>query len=229
MKLVFTTIAVIFFLLVVVGCGGTGGGSDSSEEEAEEETTTSSAAAASSSEGTSGATEETTAATSNVSASVTLAAMNGSGTTGTATFTDVAQGEVRVTLSAQGLPDPNVTYLTHIHPGTCADEQGGEQEEAEEQGSEEEQQGSGHEHDEHSGHEAGTNEEIEYPLPPITANPQGRGTTLTVLEGVTVQELYSGEPKYINVHAEGSGNPPALACGQLSMNIKSSAPNHSHS
>jgi hypothetical protein len=102
-----------------------------------------------------------------------------------------------------GLPDPNVTYLTHIHPGTCADEQSGEEE-----------QDSDHEH-EHSDHED-ANEEIEYPLPPISADSQGQGSTAAVLDGVTVQELFSGEPKYINVHAEGSGNPPALACGQLS-------------
>ena len=206
MKLVLPTIAVLFIL---AGCGGTGGGGASSEEE---KTTTSAA----SSEGTSAATEETT--TSNyVTATVRLTPMNGSGTTGTAAFTDVAQGVVRVELSVLGLPDPNVTYLTHIHPGTCADEQSGVQEEPD----------SAHEH-EHSDHED-TNEEIEYPLPPISADPQGQGSTRAVLDSVTVQELFSGEPKYINVHAEGSGNPPALACGQLSMNIKSSAPSHSHS
>jgi hypothetical protein len=100
------------------------------------------------------------------------------------------------------LPAPDVTYLTYIHSGTCADEQG-----------EEEEPGSDHEH-EHTGYE-GTSEEIEYPLPPITADPQGQGSTTSVLTGFTVQRLFSGEPKYINVHAEGSGNPLALACGQL--------------
>ena len=202
MKLVLPTIAVLFIL---AGCGGTGGGGASSEDE---ETTTSAAA----SEGTSAATEETTTS-NNVTATVRLTPMNGSTTTGTATFTDVAQGVVRVELSVLGLPATNAsTYLTHIHPGTCADEQ--------------EEQGSNHE-DEHSEHE-GTMAEVEYPLGPITADPQGRGSTTAVLDGFTVQELFSGDPKYINVHAEGSGNPPALACGQLSMNIKSSAPSHPH-
>jgi hypothetical protein len=153
-KLVLPTVAVLFIL---AGCGGTGGGGVSSEEE---ETTTSSA---SSSEETSAATKDSTTSNNNVTATVRLAPMNGSGTTGTATFTDVAQGVVRVELSVVGLPDPNATtYLTHIHPGTCADEQSGEEE-----------QDSDHEH-EHSYHE-GTNEEIEYPLPPISADPQGRG------------------------------------------------------
>jgi hypothetical protein len=207
MKLVLPTIAVLFIL---AGCGGTGGGG---AYYSEGETTTSAAA----SEGTSAATEETTTS-NNVTATVRLTPMNGSATTGTATFTDVAQGVVRVKLSMLGLPDTNATtYLTHIHPGTCADEQSGDEEE----------QDSDHEH-EHSDHED-TNEEIEYPLPPISADPQGEGFTTAVLDSVTVQELFSGEPKYINVHAEGSGNPPPLACGQLSMNIKSSAPSLPHS
>jgi hypothetical protein len=201
MKLVLPTIAVLFIL---AGCGGTGGGG----------ATTSAAA----SEGTSAATEETTTSNNNVTATVRLTPMNGSTTTGTATFTDVAQEVVRVELRVLGLPATNAsTYLTHIHPGTCAGEQSGDEEE----------QDSDHEH-EHSDHED-TNEEIEYPLPPISADPQGQGFTSAVLDGVTVQQLFSGEPKYINVHAEGSGNPPALACGQLSMNIKSSAPSHPHS
>jgi hypothetical protein len=131
--------------------------------------------------------------------------MNGSSTTGTASFTDTADG-VSIELSVLDLPAPNATYLTHIHSGTCADELAGGEEE-------DQQQGSDQEH-EHSGHE-GTNGEIEYPLPPITADPQGRGSTTSVLTGLTVQGLFSGGPRYINVHAEGSGNPPALACSQL--------------
>ena len=198
MKLVITTIAVtLFLLLAVVGCGGTGGGGGggSSEEE-----TTSSAATTSSSEGTSAA------APTNAAATVILAPMNGSSTTGTASFTDTADG-VNVDLRMVDLPAPNGTYLTHIHSGTCADELAGGEEE-------DQQQGSDQEH-EHTGAEEGTNGEIEYPLPPITADPQGRGSTTSVLTGLTVQGLFSGGPRYINVHAEGSGNPPAIACGQL--------------
>ena len=188
MKLVQPMITV---LLLLASCGGGSGGGSSSEEE-----TTTPAPASSSSEGTSAATEETTTSTINAAATVILGAMNGSGAIGTATFTDVAEG-VRVDLSVQRLPDPNATYLTHIHPGTCADEPGGEEQE-----------------DEHSEH-AGTMAEIEYPLPPLNVDPQGRGSTTAVLEDVTVVELFSGEPKYINVHADGSGNSLSIACGQL--------------
>ncbi|MDQ3910919.1 MAG: hypothetical protein M3305_03910 [Actinomycetota bacterium] len=186
MKFVQPMIAV---LLLLASCGSDSGGGSSSEEE----TTTT---PASSTEGTSAATEETATSTINAAATVILAAMNGSGAIGAATFTDVAEG-VRVDLSVQRLPAPNATYLTHIHPGTCADEPGGEEEE-----------------DAHSEH-AGTMAEIEYPLPPLSADSQGRGSTTAVLEDVTVVELFSGEPKYINIHAEGPGNPPSIACGQL--------------
>ena len=195
MKLVLVMLAVTLFLLLVVGCRGTGGGgSGSSQEE------TTSSVAASSSEGTTAATQETTTATASNAATVTLAPMNGSDTTGTATFTDTAEG-VGIELSVLDLPASEVTYLTNIHSGNCADEQGGEE------------QGTGQEH-EHTGYE-GTNEEIEYPLPPITADPRGRGSTTSVLTGLTVQRLFSGGPKYINVHAEGASNPLTLACGQL--------------
>ncbi|MDQ3911566.1 MAG: hypothetical protein M3305_07345 [Actinomycetota bacterium] len=56
---------------------------------------------------------------------------------------------------------------------------------------------------------------IEYPLPPIVADSQGVGSTTAVLHGTTVHKLFSGEPTYINVHAEGSGNSPSIVCGQL--------------
>ena len=36
-----------------------------------------------------------------------------------------------------------------------------------------------------------------------------------MLEGATVERLFSGPPKYVNVHAEGSGNPPSVACAPL--------------
>jgi len=128
--------------------------------------------------------------------------MNGSGASGSATFTDVARG-VRVDLEVRGLPDPDASYLTHIHPGTsCAYDRGGEEHEHAE-------------HDEGAEHHEGTMAEIEYPLPPITPDPAGRGTTTALLEGATVEQLFSGAPTYVNVHAEGSGAPPSVACGPL--------------
>jgi len=135
--------------------------------------------------------------------------MNGSGASGTATFTDVARG-VRVDLEVRSLPDPDASYLTHIHPGTsCAYDRGGEEHEHAEHDE-------GAEHHEGAEYDEGTTAEIEYPLPPVTpADPAGRGTTTALLEGATVERLFSGPPKYVNVHAEGSGDLPPVACGPL--------------
>ena len=184
--LILCVVAVIFLLLA--GCASGGGGPSAG-------TTTS--------EGTAASTAETTASrtTGGEVVEVGLSPMNGSGASGSATFTDVARG-VRVDLEVRGLPDPDASYLTHIHPGTCADHRGGE---------EHEHAG----HDEGAEHDEGTMAEIEYPLPPITPDPAGRATTTALLEGATVEQLFSGAPTYVNVHAEGSGAPPSVACGPL--------------
>src|SRR5215210_3971147 len=152
--LILCVVAVIFPLLA--GCASGGGGSSAG-------TTTSDETTASTAETTASST------TGGEVAEVGLSPMNGSGASGTATFTDVARG-VRVDLDVRGLPDPDASYLTHIHPGTCADDRGGEEE---------------HEHAEHdegAEHHEGTIAEIEYPLPPITPGPAGRGTTTALLE-----------------------------------------------
>lgn len=46
---------------------------------------------------------------------------------------------------------------------------------------------------------------------------EGSGSSTTLLEDVTVEQLLSGEPKYINLHAAGSEDdlPPDLACSSL--------------
>jgi hypothetical protein len=58
-------------------------------------------------------------------------------------------------------------------------------------------------------------DEIEYPLTPVESNAAGAGSSTTVLEGVAPNELLSDGPKYLNVHAAGSGDPPQLACADL--------------
>jgi hypothetical protein len=57
--------------------------------------------------------------------------------------------------------------------------------------------------------------EIVYPLTPVVSNAAGAGSSITVLDGVALNELLSDGPKYLNVHATGSGNPPQLACADL--------------
>jgi uncharacterized protein (DUF305 family) len=131
------------------------------------------------------------------SAEVDLAPANGSGTTGTANLTKADGGGVKVVLKVFGLPSSGTMYLAHIHPGTCAEEEGG-----------------GGEHG-HSHHEHGASEEIEYPLTPVEPDAEGDGTSTTVVHGVTLEGLLSGNPKHVNVHRPGSGEPLPVSCANL--------------
>jgi uncharacterized protein (DUF305 family) len=135
------------------------------------------------------------------SASVSLEPANGSETKGTATLSK-AEGGVKVVLEVSGLPGSGTMYLAHIHPGTCAEEEGAEEE-------------GGGEHS-HSHHERGATEEIEYPLTPLKPDARGSGKSTTVVHGVTLEGLLSGDPKHVNVHKPGSGEPPPLTCANLS-------------
>ena len=129
------------------------------------------------------------------SAEVNLEAQNGSSTTGRAVLSKTDDG-VKVVLEVSGLPDRGTMYLAHIHLGTC-----GEEEEEEDHG--------------HGGHEDGASEENEYPLSPVEPDAQGNGSSTTVVRDVTLEGLLSGEPKLINVHAPGSGEPPPVTCANL--------------
>ncbi len=145
-----------------------------------------------------------------------LEAVDDSGVSGTATFEEAAGG-VRVELDVEGLPKARTTYLAHVHRGTCAAEgaeagghEGGEDHHP---GQEE---GAAHAEG-HGGHmdTGGHIAEIEIPLTPVESDSRGSGSSTTVVHDATVDGLFSGEPKYLNVHAAGSGNPPPLACADL--------------
>lgn len=153
--------------------------------------------------------EETTDYTSTTFIRLKLSPINAAGVVGSATFAQAAAG-TKVHLILQGLPKPNGTYLAHVHPGSCE----------------------GHPHASkattaaHYDHEhadvhareddSATADEIGYPLMPVKSNTEGAGSSSTVLEGLTVGELLTGDSKYINVHAAGSGDPPQLVCANLS-------------
>jgi uncharacterized protein (DUF305 family) len=134
------------------------------------------------------------------SAELELKPQSGSHVTGTATLTEAGGEGVRVELSLSGLLKPDTTYLAHIHPGTCS--------EGEESADHEE----GHEHAEH-GSAAG--EEIEWPLSEVQSDAQGHGSSTTMLKDTSMERLFTGELKHLNVHAAGSGDPPVLACAEL--------------
>jgi hypothetical protein len=178
-------------LFLLSGCGQ----GEEAAEKAEDETTI-----------------EEAADEGNAITEVALEPVDNSGAGGTAVFSETSQG-VEVELSVGGLPDPGATYLSHIHPGTCAKEgrerrASGEGVHSSEGEAHEGEAGHGDEHESEMG-------EIEYPLTPVSPDAEGNGSSTTVLKDVTANELFSGEPKFVNAHASGSGNPPVLACGDL--------------
>ena len=122
------------------------------------------------------------------SATLALHPEGDSGVSGTASFEDVSDGVV-VKLRLRDLPKPSTLYLSHVHPGTCAE-------------------GEDHEHHEHG-------EEIEYPLSQVKSNSGSDGSSTTTLQNTTVGKLFSGAPKHVNVHEAGSGDPPVLTCADL--------------
>jgi len=152
-----------------------------------------------------------------------LEAVDDSSVSGTATFEEAAGG-VRVKLDVEGLPKGRTTYLAHVHPGSCGAEgveaggpEGGEDHhQPGHHGHHGQEAGAAHEVG-HGGHmdTGGHIAEIEIPLTPVESDSRGSGLSTTVLHDATVDRLFSGEPKYLNVHAAGSGNPPPLACADL--------------
>ena len=141
----------------------------------------------------------------NGSAKVELRPEGDSGVSGIASFEDASDGVV-VKLRMRGLPEPDTLYLAHVHHGTCA-EQGEEHEHAEE--------GEASNTPALTGKEHAHAEEIEYPLNQVESDSEGQGTSTTTLDDTSVKELFSGEPKLVNVHEAGSGDPPILACADL--------------
>lgn len=112
-----------------------------------------------------------------------------SGVSGTAALEDV-EGGVQVALTMQGLPEPDVEHINHIHAGgTCADDR------------------------------AGNTAPVTIPLETIVAQEDGTGSATTTIEGVTVAQLFgTDKERYILFHAkakEGGGVPPGIACADL--------------
>jgi hypothetical protein len=44
---------------------------------------------------------------------------------------------------------------------------------------------------------------------------EGGESSTTKLRDTSVEKLFSGGPKHVNVHAAGTGNPPILTCADL--------------
>jgi hypothetical protein len=163
-----------------------------------------------------------------------------SDTSGIATFEEVGELGVEVDLEVEGLPEPGTTYYAHIHEGGCADVPAahGDHEQHEEArthgrvgvalalvrperfltwGSGPEYAHGGHNHGHE--HEAPPNEDLPgnvgSPLPLGSSN-TGTGSVTSVLRGVTLEQLWSRDPRYrLEVHPSGPEDAPVLACGTL--------------
>jgi hypothetical protein len=142
------------------------------------------------------------------SAKLDLRPEDDSGSSGSASFKNSSDG-VLVRLELRGLPKPNAFYLAHIHPGTCAEdaEEGHPHERGGHAG-----EGEGHKHMEEGHEHAG---EIEHPLSQVKSNSEGAGSSTTTLHHTSVDKLFSGGPKHVNIHEAGTGDPPILACADL--------------
>jgi hypothetical protein len=124
------------------------------------------------------------------STTVDLTPSGDSGVSGYARLTNRSDGGVDVELYVQNLQDqPGTEHLAHIHQGgTCADDR------------------------------AGNGAPVQYPLNSVFTGPDGSGSSTSTISNVTVAELFSGSPKYVNVHAVQTGNetPPGISCADLS-------------
>jgi Cu/Zn superoxide dismutase len=120
---------------------------------------------------------------------VQLTQSRGSGVSGTAILEDI-EGGTQVTLTMQGLPEPGIKHINHIHAGgTCADDR------------------------------AGRTAPVTIPLKTIVAQEDGTGSATTTIEDVTVAELFgTDKERFILFHAKtekGEGVPPGIACADL--------------
>ena len=49
----------------------------------------------------------------------------------------------------------------------------------------------------------------------MKSNSDGHGSSTTTLGEASIEKLFSGEPKYVNVHEAARGYPPILSCADL--------------
>jgi hypothetical protein len=120
---------------------------------------------------------------------VELTPSGNSGTSATANLTDTPGG-VEVALAARGLPtQPGTEHFPDIHVGgTCDDER------------------------------AGSSAPVVYGLDPLYTGQDGTSSSATSIQGVTLDDLTSGSPKYVDIHAAptaGEAESPSIACADL--------------
>jgi hypothetical protein len=120
---------------------------------------------------------------------VELTPSGNSGTSATANLTDTPGG-VEVALAARGLPtQPGSEHIADIHEGgTCYDDR------------------------------AGGSAPVVYGLDPLYTGQDGSSASATSIQGITLGDLTSGAPKYVDIHAAATGEEavaPSIACADL--------------
>lgn len=153
---------------------------------------------------------------------VELRPASGSDTRGTAVFEDAGDG-VQVELEVSGLPEPGAQYFSQVHAGSC--------EQREKDG------GSGNglrgsalalirpdwlvaetpglfAHGNNEDHDGGLPGNLDARIE-VSSSADGTGWATILLEGVTLEEVSTGHPKYLDLHPSLPGDPPLLACGDL--------------
>ena len=184
-----TILPLAVLLLALSGCGGgdTSGESVTTSAETGGEETT--PARTSGGETTSASTsEEGTVPADVLSATVGLSPSQDSGVNGIAILTDTPSG-TDVTINVRNLrSQPGVEHLAHIHEGgTCTNER------------------------------EGNGAVVQYVLDTVTTGQGGNGSSTTAIPDVTVPQFFSGAPKYVDVHAETTGDevPPSISCADI--------------
>ena len=126
---------------------------------------------------------------------VELTPSNDSGVSGTATIIETAGEVVSVNLELRNLlDDPGTAYPAYIQAGgTCADERAGNSAPV-----------------------------VAFPLDPVivrqpeeTSGQDVTASSTSALDGLSLDQLLSGPPKYINVFTPGNEVSPGIACGDL--------------
>ena len=123
------------------------------------------------------------------SAQLQLTPSRDSEVSGTATLTGV-EGGVEVDLEMVGLPEEGIEHINHFHEGgTCARDR------------------------------AGTTAPATIPLETVVAAPDGTGSSSTLLEDVTLEQLFDeSKDRYLALHSrteEGQGVPPVISCADV--------------
>ena len=49
----------------------------------------------------------------------------------------------------------------------------------------------------------------------MRSDSEGHGSSTTKLRGTSVEKLFSGDHRHVNVHEAGTGHPPILTCADL--------------